>query len=162
MKSHARIINASIHVQLQQTEDEDGVSSWSIPPRTMCKSQLGVRRANATRGRESPIPVSEILPSICNSNTSGTKKVPPRSTPPRTVWNPQLHRLSWSQRHPAWTRSHPRIRNHSIHLQLQHAEDENGRPRAIPPWTMWKTQIHRLTANSAGVRGPAAPREDGR
>ena len=49
----------------------------------------------------------------------------PGSISPRTVWTPQPGvRSSQSLRHPGRIKSHPRITNPSIHLQLQQTGDE--------------------------------------
>ena len=57
---------------------ENGVSSGSIPPRTMWKPQLGVREASATRERLVPF-LDQRNPSIrLQLQQIGTKSVVPR------------------------------------------------------------------------------------
>ena len=66
---------------------------WKLQPRRPITDWLGLEnKASATGGRQDPIPGSEIPPYIYNSDNAGTKTVIPGSTPPCTVWKPQLHR----------------------------------------------------------------------
>ena len=76
-RCNPRIINHSIHLQLQHTGDEHCPPGQSIPPRTVWKPQPGVRRASAQRhpGGIWSHPRSEILTYIYNSNKPGTRTV---------------------------------------------------------------------------------------
>ena len=78
--------------------------------------------------------------------------------------------------HPGRIRSHPRIRNPSIPLQLHQPGNENDDPPgSIPPRRVWKPQPHWVIADwlelimepargesfpSGQRRGPATPGED--
>ena len=143
-RSHRRINNASIHLQLQHTGGENG-----DPPGRHRPAQCG----NLDPGFVEPAPPGEDkVPSpdqkYCHTSTTSTnrgrKRRLPGSIPPRIVWK---HRPG--QRHPETITSHPQIRNPRMTLQLQQTGDENGGPPgSIPPRTLWKPQPRDRRSNA--------------
>ena len=83
-------MNPSIHLQLQQTGDENGGSPGRyIPARCGNPKLIEGRRAGATLGGEDAILGSEILPYTYNSNKTRTKTVAPRvDTAPHVLETP--------------------------------------------------------------------------
>ena len=119
IKSNPQIRNPSINLQPQQAGVENGG-----PPGQQCLARCGTPKLGfSIRAGYGPNPGSEILPYIYNTNKLGTKTVDAGvATVPNGVETP-----TWGcQRHPGMIRSHPRIINPSIHLQLQQTGDENG------------------------------------
>ena len=91
------MVNPSIHLQLQHTGDEHGCPPGQYRPARCGNPNLGfVEPApSATRARCGPIPGSEILPYIYDSNKPGTTTVvlPVETAPHGVVWKPQPHWL---------------------------------------------------------------------
>ena len=109
---------------------------WKPQPHGLtAKRQPGVLGTSATRGGQDPIP---------GSTNRGRNRWPPGSIPPRTVWKPQSD---------IRRKSHPRIRNPSIHLQPQQTGVKNGGPPGSMP--------SRTCGNpNLGFVKPASPGED--
>ena len=124
-----------------------------------------------------PIPESEILPYLYNSNNPGTKWGSSGLIPPRSLWKPvrQLMIADWlglmesargesfrsgQRRGPvalAEDKFYPRIINPSISLQLTPTTWGRLResPGSILPRTVWKPQPHWLVADWLGLMEPA-------
>ena len=137
IRCHPRIRHPSIHLQLQQTEDENGGPSHRYrhakcrnpnPTGLLLNPNLGFVDAAPPAVDDISSPDQESSHKSTTPTTRGRNDAPPGRYCPARCGNPNLGLVD--PRPPSgriW--SHPRITNPSIHLQPQ----QGGAKTVIPP-----------------------------